>query len=405
MVDKLRAPISKKSNKNKTGRMVVRYRAGVDYIFFILVIALLCFGTVMVFSASYVNALEYRGDSFYFSGRQLLWAALGIVVMLIMAYVPFLDYLTIEKFTIAFFVLALGLNFVTPIIGIISHGAPRWLIIGPIQFQPSEILKIAAIMFFAFYASKADKKMKKWWWGVWLPLLAMLLCVIPMAMQQHLSGAVIMSLLCVAMLYISEFDYKVFVVLGILAVILVLFAILFPGLMMKLLEIIGLGHSGGRLEIWRDPYTDPLNRGLQIIQSLYAIGSGGWTGLGLGQSKQKFLYLPEPHNDYIFAILCEELGYIGAVSVILIFCLFIWRGFVIARKAPNKFSSLVVAGITIKVAVQFLLNIAVVTNLLPATGISLPFFSYGGTALVILMAEMGIILSISRYSYKEDLKS
>ena len=405
MVDKLSSPISKKSNKTKTGRMVVRYRAGVDRIFLVLVIALLGLGTIMIFSASYVNALEYKEDSFFFSGKQLRWAALGIVVMLLLSYVPFLDYVTIEKFTIAFFLVALGLNFATPIVGIISHGATRWVTIGPIQFQPSELLKIGAIMVFALYASKVNEKMKKWTWGLWLPLLLVLLCLAPMLMQKHISGLVIVTLICLAMLFICECKLQLVITIVAAVSAVVISVCLFPEKVIKFLDGIGFGHAGERIEFWRDPYKDALNKGLQIIQSLYAIGSGGWTGLGLGQSKQKFLYLPEPHNDYIFAILCEELGYIGAISVIVLFSLLIWRGFVIARKAPNKFSSLVAAGITIKVALQFWLNIAVVTNLLPATGISLPFFSYGGTALVILMGEMGIVLSISRYSYKENLES
>ena len=178
----------------------------------------------------------------------------------------------------------------------------------------------------------------------------------------------------------------------------------FTDKVIEFLNKIQLEHVGKRLAVWKDPYIDPLGDGHQIIQSLYAIGSGGWTGLGIGQSRQKFLYLPEPQNDYIFAIICEELGFVGAILIIAAFGMLVWRGVRIAYRAPDRFSSCLVMGITIKVALQALLNIAVVTNIIPATGITMPFFSYGGTALVILMAEMGIVLSVSKYSYEKPKK-
>jgi len=379
---------------------LVRYREGVDRLFLILVIILLCLGTVMIFSASYANALQYYGNSYFFAEKQIMMAAIGIAVMIVTSL--FADYTLIEKFAAPIFVVTFALNYITPFYGRLSHGATRWINIAGQQIQPSEFLKLAVVIFFAFYITKVGEKIKTFKWGIAFPVLIVLSLCGAMFMQSHLSGLIIITLICAAILFIGEAPKIFFITGASLAALAVSLIVNFNEKVVEILvSLTGKTYAGDRLRIWLDPFIDPRDKGHQIIQSLYAIGSGGLTGLGWGQSRQKFLYLPEPQNDFIFAIICEEMGFIGALLIIALFILLIWRGFVIAYYAPNKFSSLVVMGITIKVALQFLLNIAVVTNTVPTTGISLPFFSYGGTALIVLMAEMGIILSISRYSYQE----
>lgn len=381
---------------------LIRYREGVDRLFLILVIILLCLGTVMIFSASYANALQYYKDSYFFAKKQLIMAGLGIIGMVVMSYIG--DYRYLEKLAVPIFIATLFANYITPFIGRVTHGATRWIMIFGFQVQPSEFLKLAVVILFAFYINKMGDKMKKskfGVWGIWVPLLIIASIAVALFMQKHLSGLIIIALLCVAMMLIGESPGIFFGIGGAAAAAGIFYVVNYTDKVIEILNKIGMEHAGQRLAVWLDPFIDPQDAGHQIIQSLYAIGSGGLTGLGWGQSRQKFLYLPEPQNDYIFAILCEEMGFIGAILIIALFIILIWRGFVIAYHAPNKFSAIVVMGIMIKVALQFILNIAVVTNILPATGIPLPFFSYGGTALVVLMAEMGIILSISRYSYQE----
>ncbi|GHV13783.1 stage V sporulation protein E [Clostridia bacterium] len=374
---------------------VTRYREGVDRPFLILVVVLLCFGTVMIFSASYVNAQENYGGSYFFARQQLLWAISGLVAMMAIAYL--FDrifnsiYLLIQKSFIAvgFFAVVLALNYVTGLIGKVANGGQRWFKIGSFQFQPSELLKLAVVIFFAWYISFIGEKMKKARWGILIPAVIIIMVFGAMYLQSHFSGMIILGLICVFMIFIGEAPWKSLAGIGILGAGAVTAILFFTD------------YAKGRILVWLDPYVDPKGDGFQTIQSLIAIGSGGLLGVGLGQSRQKHLFLPEPQNDFIFSIVCEELGLIGALIIMAIFVLLIWRGFVIAFHAPDKFSSLVTMGIIIKVALQFILNIAVVTGTIPNTGISLPFFSYGGTSLLMLMAEMGIVLSISRYSLHE----
>ena len=390
----------KKFIKPKAVVEINRYKEGVDRIFLMLVIIMLCLGTIMVFSASYAYALQNFGDSYYYVEKQILMAVLGLVAMILAACL--VDYLLLEKLAGIFFIVTLALNFATPIWGIVSKGAKRWFTIFGIQFQPSELLKFAVVLLFAYYISKTGDKFKKYKLGLFPPLIVMAAIGVAMLLQSHNSGLIIIILICVAMMYIGDAPKMIFVVGFAAAVLLVFLTVNYNETVVKILvDVTGKEYAGDRLIYWLDPFKDPADKGYQIIQSLYAIGSGGLTGLGWGQSRQKYLFLPEPQNDFIFAIICEEMGFIGAILIIALFVVLIWRGFVIAYHAPNKFSSFVVMGITIKVAIQFLLNIAVVTNTIPNTGISLPFFSYGGTALIMLMGEMGVILSISRYSLHE----
>ena len=378
---------NKKKNKSERAEITV-YKAGIDRWFLIFVIIMVCVGTAMIFSASYVNALSRYGDSYFFVKKQLLMAAVGIVFMICATYLA--DYNFIKKLAIPFFITVLVLNYITPFFGRTINGGHRWIVVGPLQFQPSELLKLAVVFLFAWYIEKMGERMREFKWGIAVPCGIIALIAVAMYLQSHFSGLIIITLICIAIIFIGEAPWQWLAGFA---------GVGFAGV--AAIIIFGGSYAGGRVAAWRNPFADPQGDGFQIIQSLYAIASGGLTGLGLGQSRQKYLYLPEPQNDFIFSIICEELGFIGALVIIGLFILLIWRGIVIAYGAPDKFSAFVVIGIIIKVAVQFILNLAVVTNTVPNTGIPLPFFSYGGTALVVLLVEMGIILCISRYSYHE----
>jgi len=389
---------SKKSNfpPNKTVVEVQIYKEGIDRLFFMLVIIMICLGTIMIFSASYANALEYYKDSYFFLKKQLKMAAIGFAAMMFTAY--FVNYRFIKKLAAPFFIGILALNYATGILGKITHGAQRWLF----GFQPSEFLKLAVVLFLASYIAQKKDKMKKIGWGIIVPLIIMASIAGAMWMQSHLSGLIILMLICVGVMFIGEAPIGFFIGSTAIVFAVVTYILKYTQNFADfLIDITKKEYAANRILAWINPFKYSQDEGYQIIQSLYAIGSGGVGGLGWGQSRQKFLYLPEPQNDFIFSIICEEMGFIGATIIIILFVALIWRGFVIALHAPDKFSSVVVMGIMIKVAIQFILNIAVVTNTIPNTGISLPFFSYGGTALIVLMCEMGLVLSISRLSYQE----
>lgn len=373
--------------KKDSNVTMVRYREGIDHVFLILVITLLAIGTVMVFSASYANALNKFGDSYHYAKKQLMMVAIGLVGM--GAIASFIDYRWLQKFSGIIFIGVLIFNYITPFYGKLTNGATRWFVLFGQQVQPSEFLKIALIMIMAHYIVTVGDNMKTFKWGLFFPGCILIAIGGAMLLQSHFSGLIIMLFIGLALIFIGGAPIKW---LG-----------LFGGAVGSVLAymMIFTSYSSERIQTWLDPFKNPSDEGWQIINSLYAIGSGGLWGVGFGMSRQKYLYLPEPQNDFIFAIICEEMGFIGAIIIILLFVLLIWRGFVIAFHAPDKYSMYVVMGIMIKVAIQTLLNIAVVTNSIPTTGISLPFFSYGGTALIILMAEMGIVLCISRYSYYE----
>lgn len=361
---------------------------GIDLVFLVLVLCLLTFGLIMVASASYVSALYRYGDSYHFIKRQLLFAVVGVALML---GVSRFDYHRLRRFAIPLLIAAVLMLILVliPGIGIKVNGARRWLGFGAFQFQPSEIGKLAVIIAFASYMSANYKRMKEFGVGILIPGIALVVVCGLVAVETHISGAILIFLVGAVMIFVGGASLKWFLgiaatgLTGILG-----FAILTP-------------YAKGRIETWLHPFNDVTGDGFQTVQSLYAIGSGGLLGLGLGQSRQKYLYIPEPQNDYIFSIICEELGFIGAMMMIILFILLIWRGFVIAYHAKDKFGSLLVVGIVSRVAIQTILNIAVVTNAIPPTGISLPFFSYGGTALTILLVEMGIVLAVSRYAQME----
>ena len=356
-----------------------------DFLFLFFVLILLVFGLIMVASSSHVSALYKYGDSYHYIKRQLFFAVAGVLIML---GVAFFDYHRLRKWSagillVAVFLLAFVL-LPTPL-SVKVNGARRWLNFG-VQFQPSEIGKFAVILTLASYISVNYKRMKEIKMSAF-PVIVLLIVVGLVAVETHLSGAILIFAIGAIMLFVGGFPAKYFLIAGGAGVAGLAGIVLFTPYMQS------------RIEMWLDPFKDAQGRGYQVIQSLYAIGSGGLLGLGLGQSRQKHLYIPEPQNDYIFSIALEELGFVGGVFIMLLFVLLIWRGFYIAFHARDKFGSLLVIGIVSRVAVQTILNIGVVTNALPSTGISLPFFSYGGTALVMLLVEMGVVLSVSRLSY------
>ena len=361
---------------------VERQTGILDLPFLGLTVLLTALGLVMIYSASYARALYETGDSAYFFKRQLVFALVGIGAMLAISRArPQL----LRK--LAFPVLGLSVLFLVlvfvPGIGQSENGATRWIRLG-ISFQPSEIAKLGVILSYAAMISSFGEKMETFRWGI-LPFGAILLVIVVLLrLEPHNSAIVIIACTAGAMLFLGGVKYRWFV-LG--ASVMLLGGVLLLG---------AGGYEASRITAWRDPFSDPTDDGYQILQSLYAIGSGGLLGLGLGQGRQKYLYLPEEHNDYIFSIACEELGLVGAVAILLLYALLILRGYWIAMHLRDRFLALTVAGITTLTALQVFFNIGVVTNLLPSTGISLPFFSYGGTALLIQLGEMGIILGASR---------
>ena len=338
-------------------------------------------GVIMMFSASYARAYQETGKSTYYFARQAIFAVLGIGVML------FISRLNYQMWRFAsFIVLGVSVFFLllVPFIGEASHGAKRWITVAGIRFQPSELAKVAIVMSFASLMSIYREKMQTFRYGI-LPFAAILVVICGLvALERHFSCILIMLALGAVIMFLGGVRLRWFVAGGVLVGI---FAVIY---------LTRMGYAGDRVTAWRDPASDPTDTGYQILQSLYAIGSGGLMGLGLGKGRQKYLYLPEEHNDYIFPIVCEELGFIGAMVVILLFVLLILRGYWIAMHARDRFGALMTAGLTTHLALQVFLNIGVVTNFLPATGISLPFFSYGGTALLIQLFEMGLILAVSR---------
>ena len=372
----------------------VRVKAGIDRPMLVIVVLLLCFGSIMVFSASFAYALTKYGDSYYYIKKQLVFVAVGLVIML---FASLVDYRVMRRFVLPFFLAMLVLQILVPIYGMAAGEAKRWVQIGSFRFQPSELMKTALIMFLAHYIATYQDRITDYrdfktssLWGDIIPSGVILFVCAEMALQSHLSGMIIMFLIGIVVLFAGGARKFWFVAAG---------GLLGAGGGIFLLIS---SYAAKRIDAWIHPEKySAINETWQSIQGVNAIGSGGIWGVGLGNSIQKYSYVSEPQNDFIFSIICEELGFIGAIAVIALFVLFTWRGIVIAMRAPDTFSSLTVLGIVFKVTLQAILNIGVVSGLLPNTGITLPFFSYGGTALMVLLGEMGIVLSISRYSLQE----
>lgn len=368
----------------KQKRATAKRLPHMDATFLIIILVLLTFGLIMLFSASYAYAYYQYGDSLYFIKRQAIFAVMGIAGML---FVSCVNYHVLLKFVPWFFgggLLLLVIVLFMPE----QKGARRWIDLKIITFQPSEIMKFALVLLFAYLIMKNYDKMGTFRYGV-LPFMIPLgiVCVL-MILEPHLSGTILIVSIALVMMFVGGVKYRYYVALLIIAALGVLLVILYGG----------IGYVEARLASWLDPFSDPQGDTYQTVQSLLAIGSGGFTGLGLGNSRQKYLYLPEPQNDFIFSIVCEELGFIGAVVLVTLFALFVVRGFIIASRAPDKFGSMLAVGLTAQIGIQVIVNIAVVTNTVPNTGISLPFFSYGGTALLMQLLQMGVVLNISRHS-------
>lgn len=379
-------------------------RGPVDLPFLALVLLLLGIGLVMLLSASsYTASVEKVSNydaAFYFK-RQAAFAVMGLVIMYVASK---FDYQWLRGISPFIMLAAILLLMAVLVIGSTSNQATRWLKLGSLRFQPSEVAKVGVVLFFSACLCKRDQSgehklkgryrepiqslRKFWYWSdlhdIWYLVLILVVLVVLLILEPHLSGTILICAAAAAVFFAAGVKLFWFILGGGLGVV---------GVWILLVVV---GYNGERLQTWQNPWWDAGDKSYQILQSILAVASGGLNGLGLGMSRQKYSYLPEEQNDFIFAIVCEELGFIGAAIIIILFALLIIRGYWLALHARDRFGALVIVGFTTLLAVQVFMNIAVVINLIPATGISLPFFSYGGTALIIQLAEMGVILSVSR---------
>lgn len=368
-----------------------------DYSLLFIVLFLLGFGLIMIYSASSYSAFSEFGDAAHYLKRQGIATALGLVVMLIVANIPYHFW---ERFYwFGYIISAILIVLVKSPLGVESHNARRWIAIPGTGFniQPAEVAKLCMILFLTVLVSKIGKNIRKL-----QGFLLMLAAPMPIAgmiylITDNLSSAIIVVGIAFLMVFVASPDYKKFVILGLIGIAGVLLVIyIFTSTDLG-------GFRGGRIRTWLDPESDTRGVGFQTIQALYAIGSGGIWGKGLGQSMQKLNFLPESQNDMIFSIICEELGLFGAVAVIAMFILLLWRMMIIANNAPDLFGAMLVVGVIGHIAVQAVLNIAVVTNTIPNTGISLPFISYGGSSVIFLLTEIGLVLSVAKGIALKDL--
>lgn len=365
-----------------------------DFILCITVILLLALGIIMVLSASAPSALSVTGNSYTYVWKQLIFGIVGLIAMLVFSKI---DYKKYKKYYwyIYFASWIILLLVLVPGLGQSVKGATRWIKIGSTSFQPSELTKIGIIVFFAGYLTDHKNELHDFKNGFVKPLLYLLPPIgILYVVQNHLSVSMVICIITIVIMFMAGCRLKYFVLTGVIGVVLAV-------------GVVGYMQMSGadsfrvdRISTFFNPWEDAQGTGYQTIQSLYAIGSGGMFGLGLGNSKQKYLYIPEPHNDFIFSILAEELGFVGCTLVVILFAIFVWRGILIAMRTDDMFGSLIAIGITTLVGAQAIINIAVVSATVPTTGMSLPFFSYGGTALLLLLANVGILLNISRSSSK-----
>ncbi|MCD5322592.1 MULTISPECIES: stage V sporulation protein E [Pontibacillus] len=356
-----------------------------DLLLIVAIFSLLLIGVIMVYSASAIWATYKFDDSFFFAKRQLLFAGAGIVAMFGFMNIPYLTWRNSSKtLLIVCFILLIAV--LIPGVGMVRGGARSWIGVGAFSIQPSEFMKLGLIIFLARYLADHQKKITSFTKG-FMPSLSLVMVAFGFIMlQPDLGTGVVLVGTCMLMIFVSGARIAHFVGLGVLGL------AGFAGL------IISAPYRMQRITAFLNPWEDPLGAGFQIIQSLYAIGPGGLMGLGLGQSLQKFYYLPEPQTDFIFAILAEELGFIGGTFVLLLFFLLLWRGIRVALGAPDTFGSLLALGIVGMITIQVMINISVVTGLMPVTGITLPFLSYGGSSLTLTLCSVGILLNISRYA-------
>lgn len=376
----------------KNARIKVKKRRFMDYSLLFMVFFLLAFGLIMIYSASSYEAMLKFSDAAYYFRKQLIATGVGLIFMFV---VMFMDYHIWGKISIFLYFGALVLVFlVKTSLGITANGATRWLRIGPMSFQPAEAAKVAIIILFAWKIAKMSREEIKDIKNIAMILgIGALMAGLIYILTSNMSSAIIVMGIGYLMLFIASpesFKYIALLAAG--------FGVAAAGAYMIISGIIpdNMSFRFARVKAWADPEAYASGKGFQTLQALYAIGSGGIFGKGLGQSMQKLDFLPEAQNDMIFSIICEELGLFGAACVIMAFAVLLWRCVFLANNAPDLYGSLLVVGVIVHIAVQVILNVAVVTNTIPNTGITLPFISYGGTSIVFLLIEMGLVLSVSR---------
>lgn len=385
-----RKKVRKKRKNNITNfekeevQEIIINKGKVDPIILISLIVLVSFGVIMVFSASYYVGKVESNDIFYYFKRQAVFALLGFMILPMIIKI---DWKVYKKFSKMAYVIANILLLLVLVIGVERYGAKRWLELGPLRFQPSEIAKICVILYLSKYIAD-NKKILNTWRGFWKCFLILAIPGGLILLEKALSTTIILIGSALAIIFVATPTIKYFLPLGVLGI---------SGLA-------GIFMFGGvfrmqRIVAWLDPFADGIkgDKGFQIVQSLYAIASGGLFGLGIGQSRQKLGYMPMAQNDIIYSIICEELGLVGASIFILLFIMIIWRGYITAMNVPHTFMTYACVGITTMIALQVVINVGVVTNTIPNTGIPLPFVSYGGTSLIIMIASVGVILNFSRY--------
>lgn len=375
-----------KGGKQRLKKSDIWVTGSFDVPFLALSLLLLTIGLVMLFSASYAYAFyNDDGNSYAYISRQLIFAVVGLVAMFILSK---LNYKVIQAATVPLLLVTLALLCLVLVYHTNLRGFRRWIPLGPITFQPSDLAKFTISVVLANYISRYYHQMRKFKYGFVYPILVIAVFCGLIYLEHHMSCTILIFLIGASLMWAGGSNWKLFAIgVGIVAAVAVL-VVVNP----ELLE----NYAGERIRAWLDKSYSPDDLRWQTNNSLYAIGSGGLFGTGLGNSKQKYLYVSEPQNDFIFSIVCEELGFVGAAFIILLFGLLVWRGVGIAKKCPNRFGSLLVLGIMAQIGFQVVLNIMVVTDTIPNTGIALPFFSYGGTALILLLGEIGVVLSVSR---------
>lgn len=381
-----------KPSKWKSFKDTYFLTGSIDIPFLGLTIALLTIGLIMLFSASYPYAYYYKDSSYYYFIRQIVFAVAGLVAMLLMSKINYKILKAIYKpvFVVTIALLVIVLFYHTNV-----QNFKRWIPLGPVSIQPSDLAKFTIILTLAVYISKCYKKMKTMKYGILIPIGIIAIFCGLIYLEHHLSCTILMFFIGACLMFAGGSDWKLFA-FGLAVIVLLGFLVVsFPTLIEN--------YAGKRIVAWLDKDYDPLNGRWQTNNSLYAIGSGGFFGAGLGNSKQKYLYVSEPQNDFIFSIVCEELGFFGAAIIIVLFAALVIRGLIIASRCKDKFGSLLIIGVVAQIGLQVVLNILVVTDTLPNTGFALPFFSYGGTAIFMLLFEIGVVLSVSRKTNQQKV--
>lgn len=389
---------SNKKGKSPLTDLNLFVTGSIDIPFLAITIALLTIGLIMLFSASYPYAYyKNNHDSYYYFTRQFVFAVVGLVAMAVMSKINYkwLRVVSVPLLAVTILLLIIVLFYHTDVGGAGDSSFKRWIPIGSFTLQPSDIAKFTIILTMATYISNYYGKMRTFKYGICFPLGIIAVFCGLIYLEHHMSCTILMFLIGATLMFVGGSDWKLFAFGSAVLALVIFMVVTFP----ELLE----SYAGDRIRAWLDKDFSPTDLRWQTNNSLYAIGSGGLFGVGLGNSKQKYLYVSEPQNDFIFSIVCEELGFVGAAVIIILFAALVIRGFVIASRCHDKFGALIVIGIVAQIGIQVILNIMVVTDTIPNTGIALPFFSYGGTAMMMLLFEVGVVLSISRKSSQKKV--